>query len=647
MFSQDDNRPMNSQFALRVTILGGIALVAFAAVFFRLWFVQVLSGEAYLKEANANRVREITVQAPRGEILDRKGNVLVGNRTSLSLQVKPDELFEDPQARELELKKLARVSGMPKEEIKREIREQTNLLPASPVTLQQKVDPELVFYLRERQDEFPGVTADEVFVRSYPEGLLGAHLFGYVSEVSEEQLEEPAYEDLNPGDRIGATGVEAQYDNVLRGRNGAIRIQVDAQGQPKGRPLSTVEPSAGDNLVLTLDGKIQRTGEEALATYGGGQPAAFVVMDVDDGSVLGMGSTPSFDPNVYTPPVSVSAIKSLANDETTPLLNRAIQSGYPTGSTFKLITATAALEEGLITATETYNDLGSFEYAGQKWINAGEVANGVVNMASALQFSSDVYFYDLGIESEEVGEEGGERPIQLWAERYGFGGLTGIDLPGEGPGLLPTPEWRNELYEDAADPESCGGKERDFLECGETDRPWSVGDSINLSVGQGDLSATPLQLAVSYAALGNGGEVVRPHIGDRTENALGETTSEIEPAPSRELDIDPATRATIMEGLEAAAMQPGGTSYPIFGGFPECVAGKTGTAEKGLGRPDQSWYAALAPCDDPKYVVVVTFEEGGFGAETAAPAARDILMRALDLNGRDIEDVSGEAAIAE
>ena len=647
MFNQGDNRPMNSQFALRVAVLGGIAFVAFAAIFFRLWFLEVLSGEAYLREANANRVREITIQAPRGEILDRSGRTLVDNQTVLSLQVQPDKLFKDPQARERELKKLAQVADMPKDKIKKEIREQTNLLPASPVTLQQKVDRELVYFLRERQDEFPGVTADEVFVRDYPNGTLGAHLFGYVSEINEEQLEEPTYEELNPGDRIGATGIEAQYDNVLRGRNGAVRVQVDASGQPKGTPLSNVEPRSGDNLVLTLDKKIQAAGEAAMASYGPGLPAAFVVMDIDDGSILGMGSQPTFDPSIYTPPVSVAAIKSLTNDEATPLLNRSTQGDYVTGSTFKLITATAALEEGLITAEETYNDAGFFEYGDRKWINAGEQPNGIIDMRSALQFSSDVYFYSLGIDSEDVGERTGTYPIQDWAEKYGFGSLTGIDLPGEGAGLLPTPEWRNELYEQAADPDSCGGEKRLFQDgCYETDRAWSVGDSMNLSVGQGDLGATPLQLAVAYAALGNGGEIVRPHLADKTENALGEVTSEIDPEPSRTLDIAPETRTAIMDGLRAAAMESGGTSYPVFGGFPVDIAGKTGTAEK-TDQEDQSWYAAIAPYDKPKYVVVTTFERGGFGADTAAPAARDILMQALDLQGREVEDVSGEAVIAE
>lgn len=634
MFAPEDNRPMTSQFAFRVAVLGGIALVVFVAIFFRLWFLEVLSGEAYLKEANANRVREIKDFAPRGEILDRSGDVLVRNRVSLSLQVRPDKLFEDPQRREAELTKLADVTGMEKDRIKEEIREQTKLLPASPVTLQEKVDEELVFYLRERQDEFPGVTADQVYVRDYPNGSLASHLFGYVSEVSEDQLEEPAYEDLEPGDRIGATGIEAQYDSVLRGRNGATRVQVDASGNPRGRSLSSVEPRSGDNLVLTLDEKIQKAGEQALVDYGGGLPAAFVVMNVNDGSLLGMGSYPNFDPSIYTPPVSTDAIKELTNDESTPLLNRSIQSGYPTGSTFKLITATAGLEEGLITPTTPVSDNGVMEYAGREWTNAGSVSNGVVDMTSALRVSSDIYFYRLGIALEDAGDE----DLQKWARAYGFGQLTGIDLPGEGPGVLPTPAWRNELYEDAADPDSCGGEQRDYLGCGETDRPWSVGDNMNLSVGQGDLNATPLQLAVAYAALGNGGKIVRPHLADRAEDTLGSTTVEYDPAPSRTIDISPQVRSTILEGLRQAATEPGGTSYEIFGGFPIEIAGKTGTAEK-TDQEDQSWYAALAPYDDPKYVVVTTIERGGFGAETAAPAAREILLQTLDLRGRDVDEV--------
>jgi penicillin-binding protein 2 len=628
MFRQDDNAaPTHAQFALRVAVIGGVALVGFGAIFFRLWFLEILSGADYLKEANANRVREITIPAQRGDILDRNGNVLVDNKTVLSLQVRADELPEAATARNEELKKLARVAGMGYDKIKQEIRTQTNLLPASPVTLQQDVDKDLAYYLLERQKDFPGITASQQYVRDYPDGTLGAHLFGFVSEIGPDQLKEPAYDGLEPGDRIGATGLEAQYDYLLRGRNGAIKVPVDAFGNPRGRQLSRVEPEVGDNLKLTLDEKIQKVGESALAGYG--LPGGFVVMNVDDGSILGMGSYPTFDPSVYTPPVSMKTADALKNDEADPLLDRAIQSGYPTGSTFKMVTGSAALESGLITPEHTFNDTGSFNYAGQKWINAGEAANGVVNMVSALKYSSDVFFYDIGIAAEGVYEDSGKEIIQDWAKQLGFGGLTGIDLPSESAGLVPTPEWRDKLYEDAGKPDSCGGKARLFEDgCYETDRPWSVGDMMHLTVGQGDFLATPLQLATAYAAIGNGGEVVRPHLGLAGEDASGAETQEFDPAPRRQIDLSEQTRSTMLEGLREAAMEPGGTSYPVFGGYPVDIAGKTGTAEK-TDQEDQGWYAALAPADDPKYVVVVTIERGGFGATKAAPAACQILNQVL------------------
>jgi penicillin-binding protein 2 len=640
MFRHDENAaPTHAQFAMRVAILGGIGIVAFAAIFFRLWFLEVLSGEAYLKEANANRVREIKIQAPRGEILDRAGRVLVENKTVLSLQVRADELPHDKQVRNKELKKLAGVANMSYDKVKQEIRQQTKELPANPVTLQQDVDKDLVYYLRERQDEFPGVTASQVYVREYPNGTLGAQLFGYVSEIGPDQLKEPAYEGLEPGDRIGATGLEAQYDPILRGRNGAIRVQVDASGKPSGRELSRIEPEAGDNLKLTLDEKVQATGESALASSG--LPGAFVAMNVRDGSILGMGSAPTFDPSVFTPPVKTDVIKNLTNDEENPLLDRAIQAGYPTGSTFKAVTGSAALEAGLVTPEHTFNDTGSFEYGDYTWRNAGEAANGVVDMVSALRVSSDVFFYDIGRMANDVYDETGQEIIQDWAKQLGFGALTGIDVPGEGAGLVPTPEWRDKLFKEASSPDSCGGKQVLYGVdgCYETDRGWSVGDNMNLAVGQGDLQATPLQLATAYAAIGNGGEVVRPHLGMEAEDPSGAQTQAFEPAPRREVDLSGTTRSTIMEGLREAAMEPGGTSYPTFGGYPVDFAGKTGTAEK-TNQEDQSWYAALAPADDPKFVVVFTIERGGFGAEAAAPAACQVLNVLLDVKSQCVAGTS-------
>lgn len=650
MFRHDENAaPTHAQFAMRVAVIGGIAVVAFAAIVFRLWLLEVLSGETYLKEANANRVREVKIPAPRGDILDRAGRVLVDNKTVLSLQVEPSQLPRMTEPRNRELRKVARVAGMSYARVKDEMTSQMAASlgmeparferkvrngriepPSVPVTLKQDIPFDRVAYLRERQDEFPGVSATQQYVRDYPRGTLGAHLFGYVAEIGPDQLEEPAYDGLEPGDRIGATGLELQYDPILRGRNGAIRVQVDAQGQPRGRELSRIEPEPGDNLKLTLDAKVQAAGESALAATG--LPGAFVAMDVDDGSILGMGSAPGFDPSIFTPPVEQGHVQALTDADEDPLLDRATQSAYPTGSTFKAVTGSAALEAGLVTPEHTFSDSGSFEWAGREWINAGEAANGIVDMVSALRVSSDVFFYDIGIMADDAYEQSGEEVIQDWAKQLGFGSPTGIDLPAEGAGLVPTPEWRDKLFEQAGAPGSCGGRARLFEPgCYETDRPWSVGDMMNLAVGQGDLQATPLQLATSYAAIANGGAVVRPHLGMEAEDPSGAQTQAFEPAPRRQVDLDETTRTTIMEGLRQAAMEPGGTSYPTFGGYPVEIAGKTGTAEK-TDQEDQSWYAAVAPADDPEYVVAVTVERGGWGASTAAPAACEILNALFAVN---------------
>ena len=625
MFRQEDNRaPTSSQFAVRVAVLGGIALVAFAAVFFRLWYLEVLSGEAYLKEANANRVREFKIQAPRGQILDRHGEVLVDNRSALSLQVRPDKLPPQTAERNRELRRLADAAGMKVEEIRKEIRTQTEVAPASPVTLRRDVKPDLVYHLREHQEKFPGVTAEEVYVREYPDGTLAAHILGYVNEISPEDLKEPIYKDLDPGDRIGIGGLEQQYDSVLRGRDGAIRTQVDAFGEPRGKELSRVDPEPGQSLFLTIDERVQQAGETALAGFG--LPGAFVAMDVRDGSIIGMGSYPTYEPSVFTPPVEQSEFEALFDEDTNePAFNRAVQGAYPTGSTFKLITALASLEEGTLTPTETIYDSGSFSLgAGDvPRQNAGGAAYGALQLRKALQVSSDVFFYILGQRSDEQGDQA----IQKWASKLGIGSATGIDLPTEEVGTLPTPEWRNEMFKE-----------------GETDRPWSVGDAVNLAVGQGDLEATPLQLATAYATLANGGDVVRPHLADHVVDELGRPVQDYDPEPKRHVDIDPTYRQVILDGLHDAAMVSGGTSYTVFGGFPIPIAGKTGTAETSSGI-DQSWYAAIAPYDNPRYVVVATIEGGGFGAERAAPAVRDILMPLLNLDASDVEPVDSTVAI--
>jgi penicillin-binding protein 2 len=626
MYLRGDNRPpATSQFSFRVAVLSGAALLIFSIIFLRLWYLQVLSGDRYLAEAQNNQIRELRVQAPRGKIVDRNGKVLVDNRTALALQLTPQELPHRHRDRKRVIERLSGVADMSADEIRKEIRVQTKELPASPVTLRRDVGYPLVYYLQEHQADLPGVAVERVFVRRYPKGSVGAHIFGYPREVTEEQLEEPRYEQLEPGDQIGQTGVEYQYDHLLRGQPGATRLQVDALGRPRGGELSSEQAVPGNDLRLTVDAGVQETGEAALSSFDG-LPGAFVAMDVRNGEVLGLGSYPSFDPEVFTRPiVSESTYKRLSSEATDdPLSNRAIQGLYPTGSTFKAITATAALEEGLITPDTVINDTGSLKLDAVTFKNAGDQVFGPISLAEAIKVSSDVFFYNLGLDSEQEGSD----PIQRWAEALGIGSPTGIDLPAEEEGLVPTPEWRNELFQQAQDPDSPGG-EKALFEEGETDRPWSAGDAVNLSVGQGDLQTNPLQLAVAYAAIANGGDLVRPHVAQQVEDSSGRVIQEIRPAPRRHLDISAGHRQVIMDGLHAAAMEPGGTSYAVFGNWKIDVAGKTGTAERG-NLADQSWYVALAPYPDPKLVVAVTIEGGGFGADSAAPAASQILAEALD-----------------
>jgi penicillin-binding protein 2 len=637
-----------AQFALRVAVIGGVGLVMFAAILFRLWYLQVLSGDHYLAEAQNNQVREFTVQAPRGEITDRNGKPLVGNRTALALQVKPTELPRQRKRREEVFRRLAGPANMSPEQIRKQIRRQTREVPAAPVTLRRDVSYELVYYLRENQSKFPGVSVERVYVRTYPQGTLGAHLFGWVREVDAEELKDPRYESLDPGDFVGKQGVEYTYDNLLRGVNGATRVQVDASGRPTGGQLSLREPRAGNDLSLTIDSKVQAAGEAALGSFA--HPGGFVAMNVRDGEVLGMGSNPTYDPSIFAKPViPPSQYKALTSDATSaPITDRAMQGLYPTGSTFKPITAVAALSSGDISPDEIINDPGEVTFGDVTFENAGHNANGPVNLRTALQVSSDVFFYTLGGRMNEADPDGG--PLQSWAKQLGIGEPTGIDLLGEASGLLPTPGWRDDLYQRSLDPDSPGGEQvvpDDIYDYGGTDRPWSIGDNVNLAVGQGDLQADPLQMAVAYAAIANGGNVVRPHVGREVEDPSGRVIQEIDPAPRRHVDIDPVWRQNILEGLHDAAMSPGGTSYPVFGGFPVDVAGKTGTAERPGHAEDQSWYVVLAPYPDPQYVVAVTIEDGGFGVDSAAPAARQILTTLLNVKEKKIKDVGSEAAVAE
>ena len=607
MYLDNERRPtLTPQLAFRVAVIGGVALAMFAVVFFRLWYLQVLSGDNYVAAARENRVREIKVQAPRGEIVDRHGQPLVVNRSSMSIKLTPDKLPERRADRVELYRKLAKLLDLKPRRLTRRVERELSALPFAKPTIKQDVDPRLVAFVLERQEAFPGVEPERESLREYPHGPIGAHLFGQVGEVSPKQLKDQRFSGVEMGDRVGQAGIEAEYDRFLRGRNGAARVEVDALGKLT-ETLRRRDPVQGKQLRLSLDLNVQRVAQQALA--GGTGKGAFAVMNAQNGEVLALGSQPSFDPNVFTKPITKKQLAALTSkDLGEPLLNRAIQAGYPTGSTFKLITATAALESGHITPDTPLSDPGSLTVGGVTFENAGGVAHGVLSLRQALTVSSDVFFYQLGRDMNEKG-----MPLQLWAHRLGIGRKTGIDLPGELPGRLPTRRWRDSWYKKKL-----------------TDRPWSVGDNINLSVGQGDLLADPLQMAVAYAAVANGGRVLRPRLGLRIEDATGRALQQLDAPTARRVKVSKEHRDAILEGLNGAANEPGGTSTPVFEGFPIPIAGKTGTAEH-VGKPDQSWYVALAPYPNPKYVVAVTDEAGGFGADTAAPMTRRILAELLDV----------------
>jgi penicillin-binding protein 2 len=634
MYLDNERRPtLTPQLAFRVAVIGGVALMAFAVIFFRLWYLQVLSGDKYEAQARGNVVREIKVQAPRGEIVDRDGNVLVDNRSGLALVVSPDKLSEDPGERREVYERLGKLLRMKPDRIERRAERDLKAVPFSAATVKRDVPDAVAAYVLERQDQFEGVDVERQFVRKYPHGEIGAHLFGTVGEVTKEQLDDERNNGVELGDRIGQTGIEAEYDRFLRGINGATKVEVDALGNIS-RPLDDDPPEQGRQLRLSIDLDVQKAGQDALASGTG--KGAFAVMDVNNGEVIALGSYPSFDPNGFS-----KNYARLRKDENAPLANRAIQGGYPTGSTFKLVTAVAALEGGIITPDTILNDPGVLTVGTQEFKNAGGAVHGALAIRQALTVSSDVFFYQLGMRMNTAADG---LLLQRWMRRLSVGRETGIDLPDELPGRIPTPAWRNRGY---AQFSRCV-KRRDpspteiaLGECGFMDRPWSVGDNINLSVGQGDIAANPLQMAVAYAAVANGGRVLRPRLGLRIEDASGRALQQLEAPTARRVKISEANRQAILDGLYGAANEAGGTSTAVFEGFPIEIAGKTGTAEKGAGRADQSWYVALAPYPNPQYVAVATDEAGGFGADTAAPMVRRILAELFNVDETQLVEGGG------
>ena len=609
--------------ALRVALLAGLTVVLVAVILFRLWYLQVLSGAQFEAQANDNRLRSLKVVAPRGAILDRDGRVLVENRPGLSVGVRPMDVTTG-RLDEV-VSRLADVLKVPEGRIRKKLRASTGLTIRQLdshegsggydlVIVAEDVTRAMVSRILERKALFPGVEVRKDYIRAYPMGTMAAQVLGHLGEISREQLKERQYKGYAAGDVIGQGGVESTYDRWLRGRDGVTKIEVDAMGRPKSsEPVAGGRlPEPGDSLVLTLDADVQKKAEAALR-YGielahrDGQWAAnggaAVVMDVRNGQLLGLASYPTFDPAVWTDGLSDTEWERLSDPQANqPLVSKAFQGVYAAGSTFKAIDAVAALEEGVIVPSTRYYCNGRYppsgDIGGSHWNCWTPYGHGSPDLVAALAQSCDVYFYNVGYAFyNRPGTE-----LADWAKRFGLGRTTGLDVPGEVKGLVPTPEWREKYFED------------------EVDKLWKPGNSILLAIGQGDLQVTPLQMAVAYAAIANGGTVVQPHLGLKVVSPEGKLVRKVD-AASRKVTMSGETLSAVRAGLRAAATE--GTSAAVFASYPVAVAGKTGTAEV-YGKGDYAWYASYAPADDPKYVVVVLVEQGGHGGTVAAPAARMI-----------------------
>ncbi len=636
---------------LRLSVVGIVALSLFAALFVRMYTLQVLQRSDFQQVATDNRLRVVHQQAPRGRILDRNQNVLVDSKEVLQVVADVREL---PTA-EAEPEERARVLGLLATQLSTEDTPVTvaaleeeladNLIdPFAPVPIVTDVSDDVMVSVMERQSELPGISVRRTTVRQYPYGSLGAHVLGYVGSITQEKLDQIEEETdgrnpdgYEPGDEIGRTGVEAAYEEVLRGEPGQTTYEVDSAGNVvRVVPEATTMPVPGHDVLTTLDVNIQYLAETELATRMGvvedtypDAGGSIVVMAPETGGVVAMASYPTFNPNDFLNGISQSQYAELADPNgPLPLLNRAVAGEYAPGSTFKPFTALAALDNGVRTPVDAVNDTGEYRVQNCEgdtciFANSESQPHGVVDMRRSLEVSSNYYYYEIGdllwLRRDEVGEEA----LQETARSFGFGEPTGIELGEERGGVVPTPERMAQNFEENPDVFARGD--------------WLSGDNVNLAIGQGDLLATPLQVANAYAALANGGNLWRPHLatamGDPVDTGI-RPLERYEPQLLGRYNLTPATRQPIVDGLLGVTQGAEGTAVAAFDDYPVAwpIAGKTGTSQK-QGEQNTSLFAAFGPVvpdQPPQYVAAAILEQAGYGGDVAAPLIARIFAGIAD-----------------
>ncbi len=595
----------------RFATLGIIVLGVVGVLLVRLWSMQVLSGDAYATQAENNRIREVTLAAPRGRILDRKGRPLVANRTTMAVTVAPTAKDDEEM-----LARLSNILGISVVDIVERLGSKRED-PLEPRTVAIDVPMAAVAYLMEHEAEFPGVEVEQRAVREYPHGTLAAHVLGYAGEMSEEEFKSrPELAGYRLGDVVGKAGAERQFERVLQGDRGFKRIEVDASGKPK-EVIEEGEPIPGRDVVLTIDSRIQQVAEKALeralddahrAKFRKARAGAAVALDTRTGEVIAMASLPTYEPALFIGGISTANWKRLnAKGSEYPLTNRAIMAQYPAASTFKAFTGLAGLAHKVTSPGSTYDCKGRWIDMGEQWPKRcwDRGGHGLETFMEGVRDSCDVVFYSIGYTFYKRDKE----ELQKFARRFGFGSLTGIDLPCEADGRVPDAAWKRRFNEDY--PEY---------------RQWLPGDTVNLAIGQGDLLVTPLQLAAAYGGIANGGVVRRPHVLKEVLGTDGKPTLVSKPENAFNSKVAKKDLATMKEALVSVTEQ--GTGEGAFAGFGQTVAGKTGTAQV-ANKDDYALFVAFAPAEKPRYVVAVVIEQGGHGGSVAAPAAREILAALL------------------
>jgi penicillin-binding protein 2 len=589
----------------RARLLYVVLILAFGALIARLLFLQVVDGERYSFLSENNRVRIKRIPGTRGMVVDRAGQLLVDSRPSFDLLF----VAEDAEEPENTLRQLARYLGRDEKELLTVFEENKKRPAFEEVVIGRDVDWATVVAVESHQLDLPGVTLRARPRRSYADGPIGAHVLGYLGEIGPKQLKTLKDQGYATGDEFGQYGLEKTWEDFLRGQSGGQQVEVDALGR-RVRVLHEVTDIPGYTVHLTLDRQLQETAFEALK----GKEGTIVTLDVNTGAILAMVSTPAFDPNIFARGIKSDEWQTLIKDRLRPLSNRAIQGQYPPGSTFKIIMAIAGLEEGVLQPESRISDPGYFVFGNRSFRDWKKGGHGSVDLHRALVESCDVYFYQA---AQRIGVD----RIAKWARAFGLGERSGASLDDEKGGLVPDSEWKRKRYR----------------------QPWYPGETISIGIGQGYLTVTPLQLANMMAAVANGGILYRPRIVDKIESVDGTVAREYGPEKIRTIDVKSATLERVRSALADVVKSPAGTGGAARSSIVD-IAGKTGTAQvvemKGgyvkteqlaYFNRDHAWFVSYAPAQNPKIAVAVLVEHGGHGGDAAAPLAKKVIEKYMEL----------------